>query len=694
MSGFVYKVSVNEKPLIKKEIPSPETVDEFLYEINALSRLQYSRNVIQFYGVVVDDRDEAVKGLLISYADRGALIDVIYEHCKDGNNNLPWHTREKWARQIVQGLSDIHEAGFVQGDFTLSNIVIDENDDAKIIDINRRGCPVGWEPPEATPLIECGQRISMYIGVKSDLYQLGMVLWALATQEDEPESQGRPLILGPEDSVPDWYRQMTEICLNDDPRMRQQASVLLQMFPVTATDDACNAPNPSISVTDGYSLQQYLVNGYNNDSHQRLTTAQAASDWSYVSRPHAEANSPLFEPYYHTRGRSPPSPLPSNLDRCESPRGAYDVAAWAANRNIPSSYSDVGMDDTPPDETPIAERPHLFEPTATADFDTTHQESVRFPEERCDFADSSSDASKNPYFTDSTTITDTEKKPEEMATNYIIAPPTEGQTKVSNFSQASGIDLSDSQNEEYVSATTLSDETATGTYESDHKRSTMDRSTTNNDHLNESIKTEKPTIPALKVSQAEVSSMETKRKSGEKTPERRSAQPIEQSVRSNIPEISVEDRSFPFASSENDETKKLMDEPDAPPKPVADWSSYTAGTTAPNYQDKFIRDKDSNTADRSAPKHSVESKSPKQKEPKSSLGDLGAANTQERKAEFDEPGSSIPRTVSSLNSQKDVGMPYLTTYEDQARHNRMSDECFNVAIQPAVSPPLTTDTTR
>lgn len=36
-------------------------------------------------------------------------------------------------------------AGFVQGDFTLSNIVIDSNDDAKIIDINRRGCPVGWE---------------------------------------------------------------------------------------------------------------------------------------------------------------------------------------------------------------------------------------------------------------------------------------------------------------------------------------------------------------------------------------------------------------------------------------------------------------------------------------------------------------------------------------------------------------------
>src|SRR5690606_26309969 len=100
---------------------------------------------------------------------------------------LEWSLREKWAKQIIEGLSEIHEAGYVQGDFTLSNIVVDHNDDVKIIDINRRGCPVGWEPPELNPMIEGFLRIAMYIGVKSDLYQLGMVLWALAYQNDEPE---------------------------------------------------------------------------------------------------------------------------------------------------------------------------------------------------------------------------------------------------------------------------------------------------------------------------------------------------------------------------------------------------------------------------------------------------------------------------------------------------------------------------
>ncbi len=227
MSGFVYKVRVNDKVLIKKEIPGPDTVDEFLYEINALSRLRTSRNVIHFYGAIVDNDEEHVKGLLISYAERGALIDIIYEE----EAGLPWSTREHWARQIVEGLSEIHEAGFVQGDFTLFNIVIDDNGDAKIIDINRRGCPVGWEPPEATPLIESQQRISLYIGVKSDLYQLGMVLWALAMQEDEPEAKGRPLRFGPNADVPAWYRTIVETCLSEDPKGRVQAIQLLQRFP-------------------------------------------------------------------------------------------------------------------------------------------------------------------------------------------------------------------------------------------------------------------------------------------------------------------------------------------------------------------------------------------------------------------------------------------------------------------------------
>src|ERR1700709_1520959 len=123
----------------------------------------------------------------------------------DGDGKIPWRRRERLAKKIVQGLSEIHEAGFVQGDFTLSNIVIDADDNARIIDINRRGCPVGWEPYELEEMIQSGLRISMFINTKTDLFQLGMVLWAIAMQIEEPEREDRPLpALGPD--IPVYFR--------------------------------------------------------------------------------------------------------------------------------------------------------------------------------------------------------------------------------------------------------------------------------------------------------------------------------------------------------------------------------------------------------------------------------------------------------------------------------------------------------
>lgn len=240
LSGFVYRVGTfqgldgPEETLIKKEIPGPDTVDEFLYEVNALDSLQDAHSVINLRGLVTDDSGKLIKGLLISYASRGALVDYLFN--RKGPEQISWARREKWARQIVQGLSEIHEAGFVQGDFTLSNIVLDDKDDAKIIDINRRGCPVGWEPPELGRLIENKQKISMCIGVKTDIFQLGMVLWALAEHEDEPERVERPLPpLG--DHIPLWYSQLVQSCLSEKPQGRMSAQRMLARFP---PQDTCH----------------------------------------------------------------------------------------------------------------------------------------------------------------------------------------------------------------------------------------------------------------------------------------------------------------------------------------------------------------------------------------------------------------------------------------------------------------------
>ncbi|KAG9674000.1 kinase-like protein, partial [Aureobasidium melanogenum] len=274
ISGFVYKVRVGNQVLIKKEIPGPDTIDEFLYEIEVLNELRGSKGVIEFHGLVVDDEERVIKGLLISFASLGALVDVIYDDKL--SSSLPWHRRQKWAYQIAQGLSEIHEAGFVQGDFTLSNIVINSEDDAKIIDINRRGCPIGWEPPELLRLVRRGQKVSMFINVKSDIFQLGMVLWALAEQDDEPEhvprtsSGGMPRITAQD--VPKWFEDIIDACLSNQPRDRPSAKELLSMFPLFPREYESRR---IAQETSDHGLTSH-------HSHEEFNDPTSAVDWNAV----------------------------------------------------------------------------------------------------------------------------------------------------------------------------------------------------------------------------------------------------------------------------------------------------------------------------------------------------------------------------------------------------------------------------
>lgn len=313
LSGFAYQVNFSGKSYVKKEITGPDTVEEFLYEINALHALLGSSSVIQFKGVVVDDDLTLIKGLLIEFATKGALVDILYDY----RGSLDFSRRERWARQIVKGLSEIHEAGFVQGDLTVSNMVVDENDDAKIIDINRRGCPVGWEPPEFRKKLEFKQRISMYIGVKSDLYQLGMALWALAMEEDEPGRQPRPLLLDDDLDIPDYYRKIVQICLSERPQNRLSAKELLALFPPDQSliqneidNDALNSdssgPNP---------ILQRFENLYHEVpqwSHQFLEQA-TDSRLTRTPRTISSADESSYYPLFLSQPLVQPQPIPDTL---------------------------------------------------------------------------------------------------------------------------------------------------------------------------------------------------------------------------------------------------------------------------------------------------------------------------------------------------------------------------------------------
>jgi hypothetical protein len=161
----------------------------------------------------------------------------------------------------------------------------------------------------------------MYIGVKSDIFQLGMVLWAIAMEQDEPETQHRPLTLvdAPEE-IPSYYRNLVDICLSDDPRNRRHATALLNMFPEIEDDippfyERQATPDPEEAE---YIDPETAVGRDDIDNFRALSShASEANGNPRSSATHTYVNAPTDmsgEPYYYpTRGRSP------------SPRSLHDI---------------------------------------------------------------------------------------------------------------------------------------------------------------------------------------------------------------------------------------------------------------------------------------------------------------------------------------------------------------------------------
>lgn len=90
----------------------------------------------------------------------------------------------------------------------------------------------------------------MYIGVKSDLFQLGMTLWALAMQEDEPERQSRPLRVPADAKIPDYCTAVIHLCLSDKPQDRLSAKELLALFPAHLPEPPVSSLLPPWNVQD------------------------------------------------------------------------------------------------------------------------------------------------------------------------------------------------------------------------------------------------------------------------------------------------------------------------------------------------------------------------------------------------------------------------------------------------------------
>ena len=227
LAGFTYSVKVGSTKYCRKDLEGFDSVTDFLRQVRYTYELQAFPGTVRLSGIMLDDDKHTVRGFLTELLEQGTLMDILY----DFKGRISWTRRMKWAYQIIKALRDIHLHNIICGSLTLSAIGINADDEAKILRVGRGGCPVGWEPPELLKLMASGRSISNHVGARTDIFQLGMVLWAIAAEDDEPErnlSCSGPLEQSFKPYIPTQYRQAVMACLSESPQDRPSAEQTLR----------------------------------------------------------------------------------------------------------------------------------------------------------------------------------------------------------------------------------------------------------------------------------------------------------------------------------------------------------------------------------------------------------------------------------------------------------------------------------
>lgn len=261
---------------------------EFLYSIRVLHCMKGASGFARLVGVVTDDEGKDLKSYLIEFLKARYNILQLAAH-----PSTPWERRENWAFQLIQGVSQMHEQGFVVGGLTIFTmpLILDSTDSVLFWIFRERIVPgrmVGaYYPPELchvrdmSPVLDEADRL--FVTSKMDMFHLGLLLWLLA--ENQTITRASPVcmrngcdLLGEDacdlshvepialpqlpESILRYYKDIVNSCRADQPRDRPAARDLLQKFPTmsdTLYQTELGEPCASGSSTLGGGLQMSKV---------------------------------------------------------------------------------------------------------------------------------------------------------------------------------------------------------------------------------------------------------------------------------------------------------------------------------------------------------------------------------------------------------------------------------------------------
>nr|XP_046211518.1 TRAF2 and NCK-interacting protein kinase-like isoform X10 [Oncorhynchus gorbuscha] len=191
--GQVYKgrhVKTGQLAAIKVMDVTGDEEEEIKAEINMLKKYSHHRNIATYYGAFVKKNPPGVDDqlwLVMEFCGAGSVTDLI----KNTKGNS---LKEEWTayicREILRGLTHLHQHKVIHRDIKGQNVLLTENAEVKLVDfgvsaqldrtVGRRNTFIGtpyWMAPE---VIACDENPEATYDFKSDLWSLGITAIEMA----------------------------------------------------------------------------------------------------------------------------------------------------------------------------------------------------------------------------------------------------------------------------------------------------------------------------------------------------------------------------------------------------------------------------------------------------------------------------------------------------------------------------------
>ncbi|XP_041823716.1 TRAF2 and NCK interacting kinase b isoform X2 [Melanotaenia boesemani] len=191
--GQVYKgrhVKTGQLAAIKVMDVTGDEEEEIKAEINMLKKYSHHRNIATYYGAFIKKNPPGVDDqlwLVMEFCGAGSVTDLI----KNTKGNS---LKEEWiayvCREILRGLTHLHQHKVIHRDIKGQNVLLTENAEVKLVDfgvsaqldrtVGRRNTFIGtpyWMAPE---VIACDENPDATYDFKSDLWSLGITAIEMA----------------------------------------------------------------------------------------------------------------------------------------------------------------------------------------------------------------------------------------------------------------------------------------------------------------------------------------------------------------------------------------------------------------------------------------------------------------------------------------------------------------------------------